>query len=122
MAKAASWFAPQIDDLVEKVGNAKNWGAPDKQKAHDWYNHFLEANWNQAGSEINVLNDKADDLWHEHILNTQRYTNYCLACFGYYLDHFPDVRRKPTKAELDAVQPAYSPNWPVPDSIVSCHS
>ena len=126
MARAAKWFAPDLNKngVVEKAATKHNWSAADKKEAKDWYENFLQAAWNAQGASIDVLNRKADDLWHEHIqIDTQDYTDYCNNCFGSFLHHVSvDSQPAATPAQLAAVQPYYAPHWPIPDSIVSCHN
>jgi hypothetical protein len=111
-------------DLTAALGTAtanNKWSPSDAKQAKDWFVNFLQAVANApAGTVINVMNKKADDLWHVY-LNDPNYDTYCIDNFGRVLDHIETPpRRKPTAAELAAVQPYYSPNWPIPDSIVSC--
>lgn len=125
MPRAAKWFEPDLTNngVLEKAAKHYSWSAADKKEAHEWYKHFLEAAWNANGAPIDVLNRKADDLWHYHIMVTKDYSDYCDSCLGGYLHHTPvDSQPAATPAQQAAVQTFYDKNWPVPDSIVSCHS
>jgi hypothetical protein len=118
-------MAFQAPDLTSALGTAaaKNGWSPDASKqASEWFVNFLEAVYNApAGTVINVMNKKADDLWHV-FLKDPNYKQYCIDTFGYELQHIETPpRRKPTPAEENAVKPYYR-KWPIPDSIVSCHA
>lgn len=112
-------------DLTSALGTAtaqNGWTPKDSAHAQQWFVNFLQAVYNApGGTVINVMDKKADDLWHV-FLNDPNYATYCTNCFGYVLQHIQTPpRRKPTAAELAAVKPYY-PQWPIPDSIVSCHA
>jgi hypothetical protein len=125
MPRAQAWYAPPIDNLVDSVALAKGWDGPTKQAAHDWYNNFLQAAWNAdgQGKAINVINKNADELWHVHKDTHPDYEKYCNGCFGKPLNHksVPNPHT-PSAAELAAVKTYYDSHWPVPDSIVACHT
>ncbi|MEM7618019.1 MAG: hypothetical protein AAF244_01415 [Pseudomonadota bacterium] len=38
---------------------------------------------------VHVPTEAIDEMWHTHILDTQKYMKDCLECFGYYLHHYP---------------------------------
>lgn|SRR5689334_7766113 len=124
MPKAAQFAAPDLtSNGVLATAAAKNgWTGSAQKQAQDWYNNFLEAVWYAPapGTAINVLNRKADDLWHVHKADPT-YDAYCMACFGYIVQHIEyPIKRKASAADLALVQPYYR-HWPIPDSIVSCH-
>ena len=125
MPRAAQFIAPDLtaNGVLAKAAAKNGWTGGAPKQAQDWYTNFLHAVWKApAGTVIRVMNRKADDLWHVH-LDDPGYAAYCNSCFGYVLQHIQDPpRRKPTAAEDAAAKPLYDPNWPVPDSIVSCHN
>jgi hypothetical protein len=124
MAGAAAFYPPDLTStgVLDAAATQNGWNGPAKKQAQDWYNHFLEAVWNAKGTSIGVMNRKADDLWHVHKA-AGGYDAYCISCFGYVVQHIENPpRRKATAAELAAVKPYYGGNWPIPDSITSCHS
>lgn len=38
---------------------------------------------------MTVPNKQIDEMWHEHILDTRKYSDDCQTVFGYYLHHTP---------------------------------
>jgi hypothetical protein len=127
MPRAANWYPPDLasNGVLTKAANANNWSASDAAAAEQWYDNFLQAAWNADGQKkaINVINKNADLLWHVHKDTHPDYDNYCNDCFGKKLNHISVPNpHSPSAAELAAVQTYYGHNWPVPDSIVSCHN
>jgi hypothetical protein len=127
MPRAANWYPPDLasNGVLTKAATQNNWSESDAAEAELWYDNFLLAAWNAdgQGAAINVINKKADDLWHVHKDTHPDYENYCNDCFGKVVKHIPvDHRHDATQAELAAVQTYYQSNWPIPDSIVSCHN
>jgi hypothetical protein len=51
------------------------------------YRSFLE---NIAVGKTETPGSDVDEVWHEHILHTQRYADDCEAIFGGFLHHMPD--------------------------------
>jgi hypothetical protein len=113
-------------DLTAALGTAtaaNNWGPNDAKQAKNWFVNFLQAVKNAgAGTSINVLNRKADYLWHV-FKEDPNYNTYCTNTFGYVLQHIELPQpRKPTPDELDAVRAYYEPNWPIPDPYCACRT
>ena len=127
MPRAANWYPPDLasNGVLTKAATQNNWSASDAAEAELWYDNFLLAAWNAdgQGAAINVINKKADDLWHVHKDTHPDYEKYCNGCFGKPLNHKVVANpHAPSAAELAAVQQFYLANWPVPDSIVACHT
>jgi hypothetical protein len=127
MPRAANWFPPDLtsNGVLATATLNNHWSPTDAAEAEQWYDNFLEAAWiaDGQGTSINVINKKADDLWHVHKDTHPDYEKYCTDCFGKKLNHIAVAHpHSPSAAELAAVQPYYQSNWPVPDSIVACHS
>jgi hypothetical protein len=55
------------------------------------------------------VGENADRLWHTHMTFSVRYTAYCMAVFGFYLNHTPINNPTPvTDAEKQACIAAYA--------------
>jgi hypothetical protein len=127
MPRAANWYPPDLasNGVLTKAATANNWSASDAAAAEQWYDNFLQAAWNADGQKkaINVINKNADLLWHVHKDTHPDYETYCNGCFGKPLNHksVPNPHT-PSAAELAAVKTYYDTHWPVPDSIVACHT
>lgn len=57
------------------------------------YKNFLLLFVNHPG-EIFIPDADVDEMWHAHILDTQKYMNDCQKIFGYYLHHCPAPTEK----------------------------
>ena len=126
MGRAAAFVAPDLSGILERAKSEYKWtGRNDATEAELWYDRFLQLVWDNPGGVTYMVGDKADQLWHTHISFTTRYRAYCLAIFGFVLDHTPTPNAPPlTAAETAAAIAAYATKgWgPIqPDMIVPCH-
>jgi hypothetical protein len=129
MGRAAKFAPPDLatTGVLAQAISDFGWSKATAGKAETWYDRFLELCYDNPGSTPPLLTTEADKLWHTHITFTQQYTNYCNSILGFYLDHIPDLpRRPPTPAELAAARAAYA-KWGIalartirPDMIVQC--
>lgn len=53
-----------------------------------WYKRFLFLNYKYPTHSI-VPNELIDLFWHNHILDTRKYSTDCINLFGSFLHHFP---------------------------------
>ena len=129
MGRAAKFVPPDLATtgvLAQAIADF-GWSKTTAGKAETWYDRFLELCYDNPGSAPPLLTTEADQLWHTHITFTQPYANYCNSILGFYLDHIPNVpRRPPTPAEVATAKAAYK-KWgaPVtrtitPNMIVQC--
>lgn len=99
VAKTRSEARRLIDALdltafVTKARKAKTLKWWQVRQAELDYRQFLYLVWlnRQSGnSEFVVPTERADALWHEHILYTANYRSFTNELFGQYLDHFPGL-------------------------------
>lgn len=68
----------------EKVG----WTLEETTAAIEDYRRFLLLNCLYP-DRIIVPSQIVDRVWHEHILDTEKYQVDCLEIFGYFLHHYP---------------------------------
>lgn len=71
----------------------------DQKLAEDEYCQFLLLIWVNTimnGQEMIVPTERADAIWHEHILHTGEYRAFCLALIGDYIDHNPGLTKGST--------------------------
>lgn len=129
MGRAAKFSPPDLatTGVLAQAISDFGWSKATAAKAEGWYDRFLELCYDNPGSTPPLLTAEADKLWHTHITFTQQYANYCNSILGFYLDHIPDVpRRPPTPAEVAAARAWYS-KWGttlartiLPNMIVQC--
>lgn len=97
--KGALNTEPQVDSNVSVLNFDKlKWKLTQSAEA-TWENElcdFAELEYRKFLSlkkwypKLSLVPSKlVDKFWHEHILDTQSYTNDCEALFGFYLHHYP---------------------------------
>src|SRR5260370_15932540 len=104
VGRAATFVKPDLSGILERAKAEYKWKGPDDAtEAELWYDRFLELVWGNPGGVTYMVGEKADQLWHTHISFTTRYSAYCLAIFGFVLDHTPTPNAPPlTAAEVAA--------------------
>lgn len=68
----------------------------DADKAIQDYKQFLLLIWfnNKAGNtEVIVPTERADVIWHEHILFTRDYAKFCDDLVGHFVHHMPGLEK-----------------------------
>ncbi|MBI4118480.1 MAG: hypothetical protein HY455_03030 [Parcubacteria group bacterium] len=86
-------------DLSSYIAKAKRHGTlveVDVGPAIDEYRQFLLLVWinKTAGNkEFVVPTERADAIWHEHILDSSKYRTFCMNLVGEYIDHFPGLTK-----------------------------
>lgn len=86
-------LSEQAKQLVNPEGKYR-WDAARAAKAVQGYRNFLilckedEQTHHQPSKDV-------DEVWHLHILDTQKYAADCSSIFGYFLHHIPDPVRFP---------------------------
>lgn len=74
----------KLQDKEEGQG----WSADLCNEAEAEYKKFLALKRTYPDKEI-VPNKIIDMFWHQHILDTQKYSSDCELVFGYFVHHFP---------------------------------
>jgi hypothetical protein len=80
MAKKATWTTAIIDQAVDE------------------YFRFLCLKMTYP-TQVIVPGKAVDEIWHDHILHTFAYTNFCNQFFGCYLHHDPQDLSSDTKLD-----------------------
>jgi hypothetical protein len=118
-------------DLVPTADRVRRsnpaWTAQQVANAECLYRAYLRSRFDrQQGQGAFIAIDKrADVFWHEHILDTTKYTNDCNLIFGSYLHHSP-LGGSPTSPAFLADRQAYinqcalSCRGIVPDVVIIC--
>lgn len=60
------------------------------------YRHYMLLVWTNTimgNTEFVVPTERADAIWHEHILSTREYREFSDALIGKYIDHFPGLEK-----------------------------
>jgi hypothetical protein len=79
----------KLDDIVRDVAKTEHWTPKDKREALRAYRAYLSMRLKRGRRKFLAIDEKADKIWHVHIVNTVRYKKDCNRIFGRYLDHTP---------------------------------
>ena len=124
MGRAAVFVSPDLSGVITRATNDYKWTKAQAADAETWYDNFLHLVWANPGGVSYIVGLNADRLWHTHMTYSVRYTAYCMAIFGFYLDHTPIANPAPlTVAEQAACVAAYAAigvNNVDPRSITAC--
>jgi hypothetical protein len=83
-------YSLELGDIIKGTSLDEGWTDADADEAELWYRHFLWMCYlSDERRPVAGLSRKADKLWHNHILNTIRYTDDCNRIFHQYLHHQP---------------------------------
>lgn len=80
-------FGPIAFKLMHPDGQ-NGWTREEATAAIEQYRRFLLLVYLYPDRMI-VPSRAVDQVWHEHILDTQKYQEDCLEVFGYLLHHYP---------------------------------
>lgn len=75
-----------LDFLIPQL-NFKNWTQIHCKNVINEYKRFL--NLRAINYKLSPCND-VDIVWHQHILNTMHYRNYCMRRYGKIVEHNPE--------------------------------
>jgi hypothetical protein len=75
-------------DVLKTHFKSKNWNPLKIHTSLREYRYFLAKI--QKGEFVGP-SEIVDQVWHVHMLHTEKYTNDCNLLFGYYLHHVPSV-------------------------------
>jgi hypothetical protein len=106
----------------------KTWSEDDLEYAELWYRRFLWLNYRRKRGGIYGISDKADKVWHAHILYTESYREASEKILGRrnaYIEHRPlrgalssaDMKRL---AQSDAIYEQEFRQPPPPDDNHPC--
>jgi len=83
-----------LEAIKAKLKSKKGWWwnlRTDLDAVEQEYKQFLYLIATNPGEVVVPWNDKLDDLWHEHILDTARYEKDCQDIFGKFIHHNPHL-------------------------------
>ena len=80
-----------LDNIVKKTANKNGWSQEQSNDIEMKYRGFLKLNQMFSGTAF-APNPEIDELWHAHILDTQKYITDCSNLFGAFLHHEPSYK------------------------------
>ena len=78
----------KLGDITRKVALRKGWDDSYAADVEREYLRFIRLHTSNPGVPVSPSDD-IDEVWHEHILNTRAYTEFCAKEFGGYMHHDP---------------------------------
>ncbi|OLC26323.1 MAG: hypothetical protein AUG06_10945 [Actinobacteria bacterium 13_1_20CM_2_65_11] len=96
-------YGLNLRQIMQRVRKNQRWSAKRAKDAEHWYKNFLWMCYLNRKRPVAALGRDADLVWHNHILNTERYQKDCKTIFGGYLNHRP-ILRKLTKADEESIE------------------
>ena len=88
-------------DIANKAAKNNNWTEKEKNYAIDWYVKHLYLCIKYPSLPIAAISKSADELWHQHILDTRKYATDCQQIAGRFLNHTP-IYNEPSDFEIAA--------------------
>lgn len=79
-----------LDDVVERLTQRAGWTVEHARQTEDRYRAFLRR-VAVTDEQLEPTHD-VDEFWHQHIIDTRKYSADCLEVFGTFLHHDPKGR------------------------------
>lgn len=79
-----------LSAVKRRLGMSKGWNSGVCDNVELQYKAFLLLHLEPHGHAL-VPTKKIDEMWHEHILHTRSYVDFCNDVFGEYMHHNPDT-------------------------------
>jgi hypothetical protein len=80
-----------LSAVRERLVHKKGWTVAHADRLIEEYREYLALFYFHPGEELVPPTQDIDDVWHEHILDTQRYSEDCRAVFGRFIHHVPGL-------------------------------
>ena len=103
--------------VIKSAREVHRWALPEAETYERRYRDFLWACWNNVNNRVPGIGSfsrfaafsrSVDQVWHEHILWTQKYRQDCERIFeGRFLDHVPIYAADVNPADIDAAEEVY---------------
>jgi hypothetical protein len=112
-AKHTIYTVIDLHDAVHAAANKNGWtDRKTRQNAERWYRDYLWLYWNHLQGkvpEVYYLNRDADEVWHYHLVQTQKYQADCEKMFGpgHFLHHTPQTNPKLSTAQRGEARKVY---------------
>jgi hypothetical protein len=82
-------YSMSLQPIINKMIKQDGWSKKEALEVSLLYRNFLYLN-RKYGSKYKLPpTAEIDEMWHNHILDTQKYRIDCVKIFGRYFDHYP---------------------------------
>jgi hypothetical protein len=92
---------PTMRQIVARAADRHGWDRAQTELAVREYRRHLLIRYLHPGLRIAALNKAGDLLWHEHIIDTEKYRQDCERIFGGVVDHKPFYDEPSVPADQD---------------------
>jgi hypothetical protein len=79
----------RMRQIIDRTAAKHRWDDAERRQAVQEYRRHLLLRYLHPGLRVAGLNKRGDELWHEHILDTDKYRADCERIFGGPVDHQP---------------------------------
>lgn len=90
-----------LSNIARKAAQNNEWDNNQTSYAIDWYLKHLYLCVKYPNLPIAAISKSADEMWHQHILDTRKYATDCNQIAGRFLNHTP-IYGKPSDFEIAA--------------------
>jgi len=131
-----------LKSVKERFSRNRRWGWSVSKKSKEKHVNHLEEQYRQflglikdnPGETIVPWSQDLDDFWHEHIIDTRKYHDDCMAVFGKIIHHDPHLPKgtvkhsEASKKTQQLYRDTYTPKsssddtWMYPLMFSSCSS
>src|SRR6185436_10721057 len=80
-----------LEPVRKRLMRKKGWTSAHADRMIEEYREYLALFYFHPGEELVPPSQDLDDVWHEHILDTQRYSADCQRVFGRFIHHVPGL-------------------------------
>ena len=120
-------YGLNLTNIVICTRRQQSWTEEKAKDAERWYKHFLWMCYMNGRRPLAIPGSEADEVWHNHILDTVNYRRVCDDIFGGYLDHQAlALDGEPTAEQIAAIETTRKLSSELlvdevmPDSITPC--
>ena len=106
-----------LKEVINAAREIQGWTVQEAAVAERRYRDFLWACWNVVNNKVPDIGSlsrfaafsrSVDDVWHEHILWTEKYREDCARVFdGRFLDHVPVYAAKVNESDIKKAEKVY---------------
>lgn len=91
-----------LDPIINKMVSHQDWTLEEALEAAKQYRNWLILTVKYDNQQL-PPSEEIDEVWHNHILDTQKYRADCERIFGGFRDHYPyfGIDDKSTLSDLD---------------------
>jgi hypothetical protein len=91
---------PRMQWIIRRARANHGWTDKETEDATTEYQRYLLLRYLYPNNRLLALDERADKLWHHHILDTMKYRADCERIFGKMLDHQPFYEAPKDEATL----------------------